>query len=53
MKREEKVREPPEPPVYTITDNSSYLEMPISAGFREVYAVLVNILAVLNGCLVC
>ncbi len=38
-----KVPDPPDPPDYTVSDNSSYLELPIAINFRNVYMVLMNI----------
>ncbi len=37
------VPEPPEPKNYYRTDNTSFLEIPIAANFRDVYMVLMNI----------
>lgn len=37
------VPDPPEPKNYYRTDNTSYLELPIAANFRDVYMVLMNI----------
>ena len=37
------VPEPPKPENYYNTDNTSYLEMPIAANFKDVYMVLMNI----------
>jgi hypothetical protein len=38
-----KVPEPPEPNNHYYTDNTSYLEIPIAANFRDVYMVLMDI----------
>lgn len=38
-----KVPEPPEPKNYYRTDNTSYLEIPINANFRDVYMVMMDI----------
>ncbi|HTE28968.1 MAG TPA: DUF2652 domain-containing protein [Chryseolinea sp.] len=38
-----KVPEPPVPKKYYHTDNTSYLEMPISANYLDVYMVMMNI----------
>lgn len=38
-----KVPEPPEPPGYYRSDNTSYLEIPIAANFRDVYMMIMNI----------
>jgi len=38
-----KVPEPPEPVSYYRTDNTSYLEIPIAAHYRDVYMVMMNI----------
>jgi hypothetical protein len=37
------VPEPPEPKNDYLTDNTSYLEIPVAANFREVYMVIMNI----------
>ncbi|HKR05361.1 MAG TPA: DUF2652 domain-containing protein [Bacteroidia bacterium] len=37
------VPEPPEPQTYYRTDNTSYLEMPVAANFRDVYMAIMNI----------
>jgi Protein of unknown function (DUF2652) len=38
-----KTPDPPEPQSYYRTDNTSYLEIPIAANFRDVYMVMMNI----------
>ena len=38
-----KVPEPPEPEYYYRSDNTSYLEIPISSNFMDVYMVIMNI----------